>query len=96
MLFLGMSVYLDSYYDVYSNREDGYGRSDIVLKAKRPQDIHVVIEFKQGEAVERLSKEALAQIHQNKYYAGLNGEILLMGIAHAKKKCSISYDVIRQ
>lgn len=96
MLFLGMSVYLDSYYDVYSNREDGYGRSDIVLKAKRPQDIHVVIEFKQGEKVERLSKEALAQIHQNKYYAGLNGEILLMGIAHAKKKCSISYDVIRQ
>ena len=44
--------------------------------------------------VERLKHEALKQIHENKYYAGLEGEVLLVGIAHDKKVCQLVHELI--
>lgn len=76
--------------------ETGHGRSDILLKAKRSDGLHVVMEFKQGENLEALSAEALAQIAQNQYDAGLSGEVLLMGIAHNKKDCRIATRLVRR
>ncbi len=93
MLFLGMCVYLSSSYEIQSNVERGHGRADIVLKAKRPGRANYIFEFKQGEDIERLAKEAMEQIHEKQYYAGLSGETILLGIAHNLKHCEIVSEI---
>ena len=93
MLFLGMCVYLSNSYEIASNVERGHGRADIVLKAKRPGRANYIFEFKQGEDIERLAKEAMEQIHKKQYYAGLSGETILLGIAHNLKRCEIVSEI---
>ncbi len=93
MLFLGMCVYLNGDYYVRSNIESGHGRADIVLEAKKPDKPNFVIEFKQGENIDQLAKDALEQIHEKAYSAGLKGETILMGIAHDLKHCQIMSEV---
>lgn len=95
MLMLGMCVYLSSIYEITSNMEAGLGRSDITLRAKQSDRPHIIIEFKQGENLEQLAKEALAQIKGKQYAAGLSGEVLLMGIAHQKKECAVQTEIIK-
>ncbi|MBS5606607.1 MAG: AAA family ATPase [Enterocloster asparagiformis] len=94
MLFLGMCITLRGSYKVTSNLEAGYGRSDITLQALSPKDINVIVEFKQGENIEQLKEDALRQILDNRYYVGLSGEVLCVGIAHDKKRCEMAYKVI--
>lgn len=89
MLFLGMCCYLDGYYEVKSNIEVGTGRCDILLRAKTTGLNHFIIEFKEGEDVVGLSKKAVEQIEEKQYYADLTGNIIIMGVAHHKKKCEI-------
>ena len=91
MLFLGMCVYLSSTHEVKSNIESGYGRADISLQAKRSGTPNFVIEFKQGEDIDKLAIEALEQIHDKKYYADFQGETILLGIAHDLKHCKIQW-----
>lgn len=94
MLFLGMCIALRGAYCVTSNIESGYGRSDITLKALNPSYSHVIVEFKQGEDIERLKTEALQQILDNKYYTGLQGEVICVGLAHDKKRCDMVYKIL--
>lgn len=94
MLFLGMCITLRGAYEVTSNLEAGYGRSDITLKACSPEDLHVIFEFKQGKDLDRLKESALNQILEQKYYMGLSGEVLCVGLAHDKKRCSIAYKIL--
>jgi len=75
MLFLGMVMNLRELYDIKSNIEQVHGRTDIIMISKSPERPNMVIEFKQGENVDELKLEALAQIHEKQYYAGLTGEI---------------------
>lgn len=95
MLFLGMCITLRGSYKVTSNLEAGYGRSDITLQALSPKDINVIVEFKQGKNIEQLKEEALKQILDNRYYTGLTGDVLCVGIAHDKKRCDIAYKIIK-
>ena len=94
MLMLGMCVYLSGTYEINSNLEAGKGRSDITLKAKERGYPHIIMEFKQGEDLEKLSRQALEQIHEKEYYDGLAGEILLLGVAHNKKDCVIQSEML--
>lgn len=94
MLFLGMCITLRGSYKVTSNLETGYGRSDITLQALSPKNINVIVEFKQGEDIERLKNEALEQILGQKYYTGLKGDVLCIGLAHDKKRCEMAYKEI--
>jgi len=94
MLFLGMCISLNNLYKIKSNVESGSGRSDIIMESLSAGRLHIIIEFKQGEAVDALKEEALQQILDNQYYSTLHGEILCIGIAHDKKKCSISHKTI--
>ena len=94
MLFLGMCLALRGSYKVTSNLESGYGRSDITLQTLSPTSTNVIVEFKKGENIEQLKEEALRQILDNRYYAGLSGEVLCVGIAHNKKRCEMAYQVI--
>jgi hypothetical protein len=91
MLFLGMCLSLTGLYKVTSNLESGEGRSDIRLESLTPDRVHIIIEFKQGENVAKLKEEALLQIMDKQYYAGLKGEVLCLGVAHDKKKCEIAF-----
>lgn len=93
-MFLGMCAYLRQKYRIFSNIEFGYGRPDIRLEAKQPGFHHIIIEFKYGEELERLAQEALEQIHEKQYYAGLQGEVLLLGIAHNKKVCAVADEIL--
>ena len=95
MLFLGMCITLKGLYRVTSNPESGYGRSDITLEALKPAYPHVIIEFKQGEDFGKLKKEALQQILNQKYYHGLEGEVICVGLAHNKKRCEMEYCVLK-
>jgi len=95
MLFLGMCITLRGTYKVTSNIEAGFGRSDITLEALMPAHSHIIIEFKQGEDLERLRQEALQQIIDNQYYTGLSGEVLCVGLAHDKKRCSMVHKIMQ-
>lgn len=95
MLFLGMCITLRGSYKVTSNLEAGYGRGDITLQALSPNGINVIVEFKQGTELQQLKEAALKQILDNKYYTGLTGDVLCVGIAHDKKICDISYKVVK-
>lgn len=94
MLFLGMCITLRDVFKVTSNIEAGYGRSDIMLESKKSGIPSVIVEFKQGEDIDRLKREALEQIINQKYYAGLKGEIICVGLAHDKKRCEMVYEEI--
>lgn len=94
MLFLGMAMTMRGVYRLTSNRETGLGRSDIILESQSPKNSHMIIEFKQGEQIEKLAKEALEQILTKQYYAGLKGEVICIGLAHDKKECQMIYKII--
>ena len=95
MLMLGMVMHLRDLYHITSNIESGHGRSDIILESRDTSRSHIIIEFKQGKNVTELKDEALAQIHEKNYYAGLVGDILCLGIAHDKKVCQLTHELIR-
>lgn len=90
-----MCITLRGSYKVTSNLDAGYGRSDITLQSISPKNLNVILEFKQGKNIDRLKEEALAQILDNRYYEGLSGEVLCVGVAHDKKRCDIAYKVIK-
>lgn len=94
MLFLGMCMTLQGAYKVTSNIEAGYGRSDITLESKLSGHPSIIVEFKQGENLELLKEEALKQILDNRYYTGLSGEVICVGMAHNGKRCNMIYKTI--
>lgn len=59
-----------------------------------PGKPHVVIEFKQGEDLKELAKQALEQILEKKYYYTLKGKVLCVGLAHNKKQCNVVHKII--
>jgi hypothetical protein len=96
MLFLGMCISLNDLYKITSNIESGYGRSDIRMESLSLERPHIIIEFKQGNDLDTLKEDALKQILDKRYYEGLIGEILCVGIAHNNKKCSLTYKTLRK
>jgi len=94
MLMLGMVMHLRELYDITSNIESGHGRSDLIMKSKDVKRSHIVIEFKQGENIEKLKHEALEQIEEQKYHTGLTGNVLCVGVAHHKKRCELAHKLI--
>jgi len=96
MLMLGMCVYLKDRFKVESNVEKGHGRADILIYPLCEGDLNVVIEFKskEGTDLQIQANEALNQIKDNKYYTGMKGDILLLGIAHDKKNVKMVHEMM--
>ncbi len=96
VLFLGMCAWLSNEYDIISNREEGKGRCDIILKAKKESLPSYVLEFKylkeaDTERLEESAKEAVLQIKEKHYDAELPGRAILIGLAHAGKEVWIEW-----
>ena len=97
-LVLGMLVWLSDKYDIRSNRESGYGRYDLLLKPKDPQQRGIIIEFKrveEGERPERVLEAALEQIERKQYAAELEAAgiqtILKLAIAFQGKEVWVTH-----
>lgn len=90
MMMLGMCVCLSNEYEIRSNREQGKGRCDIVLKAKKTNKPSYVFEFKyrkeNNTSLDDLANEAVKQITDKKYDYELCGKIIYIGLAHAGKE----------
>ena len=72
---LGLMVELADKYTLTSNRESGFGRYDVMLEPKNPDDDAVILEFKVKNKIEKsLSdtvKAAIEQIDRKNYAAVL-------------------------
>lgn len=97
MMMLGMCTFLTGDYDVESNRESGKGRSDIILKAKTGEKPNIVMEFKyirdEKKDLRELAEEALEQIERKDYAAGLQGEVVYIGLGHRGKEAEMEWSV---
>jgi hypothetical protein len=95
---LGMLIGLQDRYEVKSNRESGYGRYDVMLIPKNPNDLAIIMEFKKVGRFEKIDLEtavasALQQIEDRKYAQELTHRgikhILSLGLAFAGKNVLI-------
>lgn len=93
----GILAKLRSYnYKVKFNRENGMGRSDIIVQSTVKKGKAIIIEIKVAKDIKDLEKkchEALEQIEKNKYDVELiqygYKDILKYGITFFKKKCMV-------
>jgi hypothetical protein len=88
---LGLLAHLEPEYRVRSERESGYGRSDVLIIPGRPGRAGVVLELKrvledQGESPEDALASALRQIEDRDYAA----ELRVAG-ADAVRKVAIAF-----
>lgn len=95
MMMLGMCTFLSRDYEVKSNRESGKGRCDIALKARRKDHPNIIMEFKytkdEKKDLRELAREALDQIREKEYMAGMRGEILCIGLGHRGKDVEVEW-----
>ena len=73
---LGLMVDLQSRYIITSNRESGFGRYDVMLEPKKPEDDAIILEFKVRDAEEEETlrdtvNAALQQIEEKQYASQL-------------------------
>ncbi len=95
MMVLGMCAWLCHDYKIISNREAGKGRCDIVLKARKENQISYILEFKYAKDsntdLNELAKRAVEQIKDRKYDIELRGNVIYIGLAHYQKEVEIEW-----
>ena len=100
-LFLGMLIWLRDNYEVKSNGERGHGRYDAMLIPLDKIKPAFVFEFKVSKTIKGLitkAEEALAQIKEKKYDAGLKekgiSKVYRIGIAFKGKNVKVKYEIV--
>lgn len=100
MLFTGFFYGLSELYTVFSNVETGFGRADLVLKAKNNRFPSYIFEFKKSSSthLEEDAKKAYEQILDKKYESILTKEeiknIIKIGLAFDGKEVKGFYSNI--
>jgi hypothetical protein len=97
---LGLMVLLADIWQIRSNREAGFGRSDILMFPKKPQEhFGVVLEFKTAKKTETLKSEAesaMQQIIDKNYALELQNagakKIIKIGIAFQGRRVEILWE----
>ena len=93
-----MLIGLKDRYELKSNRESGYGRYDVMLIPKDPNELGIIMEFKKVGRFEKIDLEtavtsSLKQIEDRHYVQELLDRgvqrILNMGLAFEGKKVLI-------
>ena len=87
---------MEKTHSVRSNREVGYGRSDVVITPRQAGDPGVVLEFKKletGRTLVEMAEEALRQIDTQHYAVDLEAvgvsPIRKVGIAFSGKQVAV-------
>lgn len=96
MMMLGMCAFLYNDYQIESNREQGMGRSDIMLISRNSRNPHIIMEFKytreHPDDLVKLAGEALLQIRNKRYGVNLSGRIFYIGIAGCAKAAELAWE----
>ncbi len=75
----------DILFDIKAGRESDKGYCDIVLASRRGDVPGLIMEMKHSKDgrsnLDRLASDAIAQIHDRRYYHGLKGRILIYGMS---------------
>ena len=89
LLLLGMCLWLKDEYEVTSNRENGEGRYDILLKSKTSDKPSILMELKYTKDetcdLQQLAEKGLSQIEEKKYQTGIENCICVSLAHHAKQ-----------
>ena len=86
---------------MFADGEKGKGFYHILLRSNNPDDCHIVMEFKRtrsnasDDTMRNISMTALQQIHDSVYFHGLEGNVLMYGIAVRGKDVVVSSDSIQ-
>ncbi|MDO5861861.1 MAG: AAA family ATPase [Thermoplasmata archaeon] len=75
-------------YTVKQERESGNGRADLILTPDFPGGVPIILELKDDRGngdLEASAVDALDQIHEKKYYMGMSGHVILIGLAFRGK-----------
>lgn len=95
MMVLGMCVFQQKNYIIESNRENGNGRADLLMKAKRSGYPNMILEFKytkdKKEDLDKLAASAVEQMKDKKYDVNLDTPVYYIGLAHCGKQAVIHY-----
>ena len=88
MILLTMMHSMLAQYKVTSQKESGNGRLDLLLTPVKDGMPHIILELKVSDSMEGLedsARDAIDQIHQKKYYLGMKGDVILVGLAFCGK-----------
>lgn len=94
MFITGLMMDLDGDYVITSDFESGSGFHDLRMRRVRGNSPNVIIEFKDTSIgdPEKISNDALFQIHRRRYYYGMTGEVFLYGICIKEKVPTIVFE----
>lgn len=84
LVLMTMMYSLSRRYDIRTETEEGNGRVDIIMIPKAEGTTPIILESKKVDSENHLDKgldEAMGQIHEKKYHAGMKGETILIAIA---------------
>lgn len=84
LVLMTMMYSLSRRYNIRTETEEGNGRVDIIMIPKAEGTTPIILELKKVDSENHLDKgldEAMGQIHEKKYYAGMKGETILIAIA---------------
>ena len=92
MFFVGVCAWLRNEYEIISNKEEGKGRCDVILKGKNEKQVSYIFEFKytkEESNLKEMAKEAISQIKEKQYDANIDGNVIYVGMAHYHKDVEI-------
>ncbi len=84
-------------YEVRTEYDAGNGRTDIIMRPRREGTVPMVFELKKVDAVKKLDAgldEAMDQIHTKRYYLGMPGKVILIGMSFCVKVPKVRIQVI--
>lgn len=84
-------------YDVRTEHEAGYGRTDITLLSRVKGRPNMIFELKVVDSEDELDaglEEAMSQIRDRRYYLGMPGRIVLVGISFYSKTPRVGIEVV--
>ena len=97
MVLMTVMHTLSGRYEVRTEVKDGYGRIDILMRSKHPSFPNLIFELKCADSDEDLEKgaeDAMAQIHEKRYYLGMPGKVVLYGICFHSKTPRVIVETI--
>lgn len=84
-------------FEVRAQPESGNGRADLVIRNRKGDSPSIIMELKVSASEAKLDDDvddALAQIHRMRYYLGMTGKVILIGVAFWGKVPKASTQVL--